>query len=219
MYVIRRFGRRAVGGLAFFGGLLLMILVVAQPVAGDQTTNFQDRPYQQTVGWEDKSANLPETKDLILRLGITVLVLGLAGYAMVRCRRYLRQPVTEGNWLAVIDQTNLGPNKDLYITEVAGKFLVIGVTDHAIQPIIEITDPQILAELRRVKATGPVIREKPGFGVLLNGMKNCWRSHPAGDKPNLSFHATMNSQLAKLDRLGSSDSPENKGQGEGEERR
>ena len=41
----------------------------------------------------------------------------------------------------------LGQNRGVYVVEVAGKFLVLGVTDHSVNFLQEITDPAMIEKL------------------------------------------------------------------------
>ena len=43
----------------------------------------------------------------------------------------------------------LGQNKSLQVVEIAGKFLVLGVTDHSINLLKEFTEPEEIAKLRQ----------------------------------------------------------------------
>jgi flagellar protein FliO/FliZ len=42
----------------------------------------------------------------------------------------------------------LGQNRGVFVVEVAGKFLVLGVTDHSVNFLQEITDPAMIEKLR-----------------------------------------------------------------------
>lgn len=54
----------------------------------------------------------------------------------------------------------LGSNKAIYIVEIAGKFLVLGVTDHNINVLQEITAPE---EIEKLKNLTPKQQAMPPF--------------------------------------------------------
>ena len=89
------------------------------------------------------------TFSYIFSLLITfTIVIGLAYFAS----RFVGQKM--GNKLAVgnhkiIATLPLGTNRAVYIVEIAGKFLVLGVTDHTINVLQEITD---IGEIEKMKA-------------------------------------------------------------------
>ncbi len=49
----------------------------------------------------------------------------------------------------------LGHNRGVFVVEVAGKFLVLGVTDHCVNYLQEITDPEMIEKLRTTAPSLP----------------------------------------------------------------
>lgn len=47
----------------------------------------------------------------------------------------------------------LGANRAVYVVEIVGRLMVLGVTDHSIQLLQEITDPQEISQLKSTQAT------------------------------------------------------------------
>lgn len=52
----------------------------------------------------------------------------------------------------VINTLPLGPNKAVYTVEIAGKFLILGVTEHSINLLHEVTTPE---EIEKLKVLSP----------------------------------------------------------------
>ena len=74
---------------------------------------------------------------------------------------------------AVIHMTlALGPNRNIHLVEMAGRFFVVGATEHSIQMLFEITEPEQIEKLRETP--------KPS---------------------NSSFEAALGSQLAALKQM------------------
>lgn len=62
----------------------------------------------------------------------------------------------QGKVSQILDTVSLGPNRGLYVVDIAGKILLLGVTDHQIACLQEITDEMEIAKLRSLAGQGPV---------------------------------------------------------------
>ena len=66
---------------------------------------------------------------------------------------------------AVIHMTlALGPNRNIHLVEMAGRFFVVGATEHSIQMLFEINEPEQIEKLRETTAS-----PKPSFEAALGG--------------------------------------------------
>ena len=77
------------------------------------------------------------------------LVIGLAYFASRYMGVKMGKAAVNGHQ-KILDTLPLGTNRAVYIVEIAGKCLVLGVTDHAINVLQEITDSR---EIQNLKAT------------------------------------------------------------------
>ncbi|MBC9783427.1 flagellar biosynthetic protein FliO [Heliobacterium chlorum] len=216
MNVYRRIGRRMLGGLAFFG-LLFALLSTPYLALADDANNgdIQHKEYgPQSVAASDKSGTMPGTGDLLLRLFLTLVVLGGVGWGVVRFWKRSFQVPSRGNWLAVLDQVSLGPNKNIYVTEIAGKVFVIGATDHAIQPIMEITDENMIDSIRQSQTEA---QQKSLLEEVLGLIKKT-TGKERSEASEQSFHLEMMQQIDKLNRLRREQFPNQDGNREGENR-
>lgn len=218
MNVCQRFGRRVIGGLVFFGCILLFLIITIPGFAVQEGTgsSFQDRPYPPPGNFEENSGNIPGTGDLVIRLVITLGILGTAGWAVVRFWKRGGDSAYNGSWLSLVDQVSLGPNKNIYITEIAGRVFVIGVTDHSIQPIMEITDATLIEQIRTTKSKKTEKFSIPGFSSLFRGLNNHFE-FDGSNKREHSFHDEMRRQLERLDTIRTGESRKIDGKREGEE--
>lgn len=122
------------------GGSFLGIVYAAEPT-GEYLQYQETKPAAYSSGLS--------TITYIFSLLITfAIVIGLAYFSS----RFLGQKM--GNKLAskshkIIATLPMGTNRAVYIVEIAGKFLVLGVTDHAINVLQEITDSR---EIEKMKA-------------------------------------------------------------------
>ena len=88
------------------------------------------------------------TLTYIFSLLITfAIVIGLAYFASRFIGQKMGKKLTIGNH-KIIATLPLGTNRAVYIVEIAGKFLVLGVTDHTINILQEITD---IEEIEKMK--------------------------------------------------------------------
>jgi flagellar protein FliO/FliZ len=55
----------------------------------------------------------------------------------------------------IIFSLPLGPNRGVSVAEVAGKFLILGVTEHHINLLQEVTDPEQIEKLRALNHNQP----------------------------------------------------------------
>ncbi len=83
-----------------------------------------------------------------------LLVIGLAYYTS----RFLGQKMSRYSGAGdnrVLASLPLGQNRGVFVVEVAGKFLVLGVTDHSINLLQEVTDPEAIERLRTTAPSLP----------------------------------------------------------------
>ncbi len=58
----------------------------------------------------------------------------------------------------------LGPNRNIHLVEMAGRFFVVGATEHSIQLLFEIDSPEQIAKIRETTQTA-----SPSFETALGG--------------------------------------------------
>ena len=90
---------------------------------------------------------MPSMALLFLKLVLSlVIIIGLA-YLTMRLLRKNMKVASQGETISVLDQYAFSMNKGIYITQIAGKVYVLGVTDHNISLISEITDEELVGEM------------------------------------------------------------------------
>ncbi|MBP2650225.1 MAG: Flagellar biosynthesis protein, FliO [Firmicutes bacterium] len=134
--------------------LLLAILAVASTaLAAEQAGNYLNYKEPEPAGASWLST---------LSYMFTLLVMFGAVIAMAYgTSRFLGKKM--GNVIAngnnkVCATVSLGQNRAVQVVEVAGRFLVLGVTDHNINLLQEITDPE---QIEKLKTQEPVDRSAP----------------------------------------------------------
>lgn len=95
------------------------------------------------------------TISYIFSLIITfAFVIGLAYFASRFLGKKLGGLSASGS-SRIINVLSLGTNRAIYTVEIAGKFLVLGVTDHAVTVLQEITDSKEIEKLKVEQVTVP----------------------------------------------------------------
>lgn len=85
-----------------------------------------------------------------------LLVLGIFMGSFYLLRRVVKRDVgTRGrNVIRIIDRSYIGVKKSVTLVDVAGKVLVLGVTDNQISLLTQIEDPDRIEQLKGSKVTG-----------------------------------------------------------------
>jgi len=136
---------------------------------------------------------MPSMLALLFRLTISLLIIaGLVYFTMKLLRRNMKV-LSRGENINVLDQYSFSLNKGIYITQIAGRVYVLGVTEHSITMITEINDPDVIKELvnrAREKAEEPIIPP----GILERVFPNLIQ--PASQGKSFSEH--IQKQIKKL---------------------
>lgn len=146
----------------------------------------------------NKQPDTPTGHSMVWDFVKLVLVLGvIMGAAWSIVRMFGRKATTrmQGTWLHTVDEVMLGQNRGLVLCEVAGKIYAIGVTDHYINLLFEVDNPQILKEIsegnyNKLETSDVVEGLSEKFKTLL-------KKKSAAPKIN-DFHVLMTEQSNRL---------------------
>lgn len=83
-----------------------------------------------------------------------IVVIGLAYFTSRFVGQKMAKTTVYGD-NKVVFTLPLGPNRGVYVVEIAGKYLVLGVTDHNINLLQEITDPEQVEKLQTLNPVMP----------------------------------------------------------------
>ncbi|MDR3563792.1 MAG: flagellar biosynthetic protein FliO [Negativicutes bacterium] len=156
--------------------LFVSFLVLNQvfPVfAADQTGDFLNYQEPKSSG----SSWFSTIAYLFSLLFTFVVVIGLA-YVTSRFlgQRLGKSAVVGEN--KVIFNLPLGPNRGVYIVEIAGRFLVLGVTDHNINVLQEISDPAEVEKLQNMNTALPATQFDAVLQRHLNSLQQMSQRFP-----------------------------------------
>lgn len=147
---------RVSGGILIF--LICLSLLTGQVFAAAETGEYlkYQEPQPATSSWF-------ATSGYILSLLLTfLLVLGLAYLTS----RFLGKRMTSGGGFGsgkIYATLSLGPNRAIYVIEIAGKFMVLGVTEQNITMLNEITS---LSDIEQLKATQNIVMPPEQFSSV-----------------------------------------------------
>lgn len=128
--------------IAIFSQVLIWLVVTA-PIAYAVSGQLNlDQPVEPQV------AQPPSMFWLFIKLVVSLAVIVGLTYLTVKVLRRKLTYSLAGEFIKVLDQHAFAMNKGVYITEVAGRVYVLGVTDHNITILSEVSDTQVIDELR-----------------------------------------------------------------------
>ncbi len=145
---------------------------------------------------EPEAFEMPSMFGLFFRLIFSLLfIVGIAFITMKFLRKNMKV-LSSGVNIRVLDQYSFSMNKGVYITQIAGKTYVLGVTDNNISLITEITDQDIIDEIvdkAREKEIEPIIPP----GILESILPGVFKGNSQGG----NFNKHIQRQIRKLESL------------------
>lgn len=137
----------------YLGPCILLAIIFLMGTVYAATPNGEYLQYQAPKPAESSSTLSMIT--YVLSLLVTfAIVIGLAYFAS----RFVGQKMGRANARGhnkVIATLPLGANRAIYVVEIAGKFLALGVTDHGITVLQEITDQVEIQKMKEAQVSMP----------------------------------------------------------------
>lgn len=154
------------------------------------------KPLNLDTASDPKVFEMPSMFSLFFRLIFSlVFIVGIALVTLKILKKNM-QVLSTGANIKVLDQYSFSMNKGVYITQIAGKTYVLGVTDNNINLITEITDRDIIDDLvakAREKEMEPVIPS----GILQRILPGMFKESSQGG----NFNKHIQRQIKKLQLL------------------
>lgn len=113
---------------------------------------------------------------LLYMITVFALILGLA-YATSRFlgTKFSSQPRGLNNSDSVLSSLPLGPNRGIYLVHFAGRLLVLGVSEHKIELLSDMTDAPNASELRTSYTSGVHPPVAPQFSDVFSAQVSSLR--------------------------------------------
>ncbi len=137
---------------------ILLIIAVTVIVPHALPAFAADQPGEFLNYQEPKSAGSSWFSTLAYLFSVLVtfaFVIGLAYFTSRFVGQRMGKSTVSGE-NKVIYSLSLGPNRGVSVAEIAGKFLILGVTEHNINLLQEITDPEQIDKLKALDQQRPV---------------------------------------------------------------
>nr|WP_092068305.1 flagellar biosynthetic protein FliO [Dendrosporobacter quercicolus]NSL47049.1 flagellar biosynthetic protein FliO [Dendrosporobacter quercicolus DSM 1736]SDL74038.1 flagellar protein FliO/FliZ [Dendrosporobacter quercicolus] len=141
--------------LRIFCTFLLLTFVLTFPLSGvAQQAEGGYLNYQEPPAPSETSSWVSTLAYVLSLIATFAAVLGFA-YFTSRLLGQKLGNLSTGPSSKILTTLPLGNNRGVYVVEVAGKFLVLGVTDHGITLLQEIVDEAEIERIRRQKTDNP----------------------------------------------------------------
>lgn len=136
--------------------IVLLVVLINSLAIAVWAVNPSD-PVNLPANPEPEKAALPSMAGLFFKIVLCLVVIIALTYGLMRLLR--RQFKTSSSSLInVIDQLSLGPNRGVYLANIAGRIVALGITDHQIVKILEIEDPGVIEQLKQ-----PLVEKESGL--------------------------------------------------------
>ncbi len=181
--------------------VLLASLLLASPTAqaapgGNADNSIESRPYtaEAITPAGQEQAELPSMGSYLFKMVLSLAVIFGLSYAGLKIFPRKLSLLPGGDFISVYDQYSLGPNKGIYIAEIGGKVVALGVTDHNISVIAEIADQDLIREMREnlVTSKRPNNWEETKAKLLQSIMGS------ASPNNQMPFSSHLRQQISKL---------------------
>ncbi|CUH96099.1 hypothetical protein P22_2187 [Propionispora sp. 2/2-37] len=135
--------------------LLLLVCFVAAILPETVLAEDSSRAYLQYQDPKPPEVSWVSSVAYVFSLLITFAVVLLLAYFASRFVGQKMGKVSAASGGQVLRTIPLGGNRGIYVVEIAGKVLVLGVTDHAIALLQEITAEEEIAKLKNMSDAMP----------------------------------------------------------------
>jgi flagellar protein FliO/FliZ len=173
--------------------LMGLFLIVSNAAAVENMNEFNQAYDQQDT------SNSQSHSSLLWNFIKLVIVLGLLICAAVSIIKLFGRQVNsrmQGNWLHLVDEVIMGQNRGLVLCEIAGKIYALGVTDHNINLLFEINDPQLAKEISETNLQ-EIIERKDTVLSIADKLKGLFRIKKQPSLTGKNFHILMEEQAKK----------------------
>ena len=150
--------------------LSLVLAVFPAPAQGFQfsdTYNFNPTPAQDSLS---AVSDIPDPSSLVTRMAFSLGAVILLIWAALFLFRRLSSNASPGrgaSQVTVLDRTYIAPKKAVYIIQVAGRVLAVGVTDAQMNTLTELDSEETLAAYQQTRKNGGL----PPFAKLFNNLR------------------------------------------------
>lgn len=133
-----------------FRSLLIVVLAMLALGCAVGTVQAIDNIDQLNTAMDQETTPAPQDNYLLVGflklIGVLIVIIAIVWLLVRMFGRQIRARM-QGSWLRVLDEVSLGQNRGVVLCEINGKIYALGVTDHQINCLFELDDPELLADI------------------------------------------------------------------------
>ncbi len=131
-----------------FIATLLVFMCLFASVIETQAIPMESEQQQVQIKYQEpKETEAPNIFWTVVQTVLALCLILALAWGMIRLFGGHIRSRLQGRYLRVLDEVTLGPNRGIAVVEVGGKALIVGVTDHQISMLGELTDDQTIEEM------------------------------------------------------------------------
>lgn len=180
--------------------LIVLQIAVCPAIAADM------EKLNQELDSQPQAMDKPNLVIEFIKLLVVLVLIVAVAWSIIKV--FSRQVTSrmQGTWLRVVDEVALGQNKGIILCEVGEKVFAVGVTDHNISVLFEVTHPILLEEISMEMENKPVNLPSDGLQKLWNSLKPRWGKavpHPLPEVSKTDFQTLMEEQVKRIQNISS----------------
>jgi len=142
--------------------IILIELVTIPVLAADM-----DKLNQELDNQQQQQVDQPNLVIEFLKLLLVLALIVAAAWSIIKLFSRQVSSRMQGTWMRVVDEVTLGQNKGIILCEVGERIFALGVTDHNISLLFEVTNPKLLEEISLEMENKPA-------NLPVDSMRNLW---------------------------------------------
>lgn len=180
---------------------LIMLQIAVLPVLAADMDNLN-----QELDNQPQEVDKPNLVVEFIKLLVVLVLIVAAAWSIIKL--FSRQATSrmQGTWLHVVDEVTLGQNKGIILCEVGERIFAVGVTDHNISVLFEVTHPKLLEEISIEMESKPANPSPAGLQFMWDSLSSRWgkavpRRLP--DSKRTDFQTLMEEQVKRIQNISS----------------
>ena len=180
--------------------LIMLHIAILPAVAADMDKLNQELDSQ------PQEADKPNLVVEFFKLLVALVLIVAAAWSIIKLFSHQATARMQGTWLHVVDEVTLGQNKGIILCEVGEKIFAVGVTDHNISVLFEVTHPKLLEEISIEMDSRPTNPSPSGLQFMWDNLSSRWgRALPrrSPESQRTDFQSLMEEQVKRIQNISS----------------
>jgi len=169
------------------------VAVYAVPMESEQQEVQLD--YQET-----QKIETPNVFWMVVQMILALCLILVLAWGMIRIFGGNLRGRTQGRYMRVLDEINLGPNRGVAVVEVGGKVFIVGITDHQLSMLGELDDKDIIEDMRMTSMENPYVSSAASI-TAWRYVKDKLISGLHRKESIREFDSMINQRMQALDRM------------------